>query len=593
MLKKFLLNVLSSFMGAWIAIVLSGVCLVLVVMGVIGIVMGKNMSINKDSVLKISLSGDIVERDDPGQLDLMSIISNGSLNYQTVETLVTAIKEAKTNDKIKAIYLDCGALSAAPASVDAIRDALIDYKKSGKKIYAYGDHYSQSAYFIATSANELYLNPVGSVDLHGLGGQSFFYKDLFDKIGLQFQVVRVGEGKSAVEPYTQNSMSDYARNQTMQVIDTIWSGLRGEIAQSRGLSSAALDSLISNQLPAIREGNFALNQKLVDGLMYRHEFEKRIATAVGQEDGLEDIVAPSFLANLSDMQSFNNSDNQIAVVYACGEIDSGLDSGINSEELVKEIIRLGEDENVKGMVLRVNSPGGSAFGSEQIWEAVEWFKGRNKPVAVSMGDYAASGGYYISCGANRIYADRFTLTGSIGIFGLIPNIKGLLDKIGVNAETVATNPEAQLFTLTAPLNEHQLASLQQMVDDGYNLFVKRCAEGRGIPVEKIKEIADGRPIAATVALRYKLIDQIGSLDDAIAWTATKAGVGKDYSVMKYPEITFNFLTQFYRSENVKLPEFLRSFVEGQNLSTEMIGRIGAFLKAHPLRAESVNLKIQL
>lgn len=593
MLKKFLLNVLSSFMGAWIAIVLSGVCLVLVVMGVIGIVMGKNMSVNKDSVLKISLSGDIVERDDPGQLDLMSIISNGGLNYQTVETLVTAIKEAKTNDKIKAIYLDCGALSAAPASVDAIRDALLDYKKSGKKIYAYGDHYSQSAYFIATSANELYLNPVGSVDLHGLGGQSFFYKDLFDKIGLQFQVVRVGEGKSAVEPYTQNSMSDYARNQTMQVIDTIWSGLRGEIAQSRGLSSAALDSLISNQLPAIREGNFALNQKLVDGLMYRHEFEKRIATAVGQEDGLEEIVAPSFLANLSDMQSFNNSDNQIAVVYACGEIDSGLDSGINSEELAKEIIRLGEDENVKGMVLRVNSPGGSAFGSEQIWEAVEWFKGRNKPVAVSMGDYAASGGYYISCGANRIYADRFTLTGSIGIFGLIPNIKGLLDKIGVNAETVATNPEAQLFTLTAPLNEHQLASLQQMVDDGYNLFVKRCAEGRGIPVEKIKEIADGRPIAATVALRYKLIDQIGSLDDAVAWTATKAGVGKDYTVMKYPEITFNFLTQFYRSENVKLPEFLRSFVESQNLSKEMIGRIGAFLKAHPLRAESVNLKIQL
>ncbi len=594
MLKKFFLNLLSSFMGAWLAIVMSGLCLFLVVLGIIGIAAGSGMTVEKGSVLKIDLQGELIERENVSDLNVIDMISSGTADVQTVETLVAAIKEAKNNDDIKAIYLDCGSLSAAPASVNAVRDALVDFKKGGKKIYAYADQYSQGAYYVATAANELYLNPMGSVDLHGVGGESLFYKDLFDNIGVEFQVVRVGEGKSAVEPYTQNYMSEYARRQSMELLDTIWSGLRGTIALSRGLVSSEVDSLINRDIPAIRDGEFAKKHKLVDGTMYRHAFEKHIADAVGQKDGLEKTVAPSLLA--SSGEAFNamnmGGKNQIAVLYACGGIDNGY-GGINSGNLVDEIISLGKNDNVKGLVLRVNSPGGSAYGSEQIWEAIEWFKKQNKPVAVSMGDYAASGGYYISCGANRIFADKYTITGSIGIFGLIPNIHGLLEKIGVNSEMVATNPDAQLFTLLNPLNDHQLASLQEMVNDGYEIFVKRCAEGRGIPVDSIKSIADGRPIAATVAKRYKLVDEIGSLQKAVEWTAAKAGISKKYNVGTYPVAEPNIFLSMMQSKNVQLPASVQALLGEKQLDAEVVRQLRNILTADRMKAEYAVMRVKI
>lgn len=594
MLKKFFLNVLSSFMGAWLAIVMSGLCLMLVVFGIIGVIAGSSATIQKDSVLKIDLQGELIERENPSQLDLYTLITSGDLEYQSVETLVAAIKEAKDHKDIKAIYLDCGNLVAAPASLNAVRNALLDFKKSGKRVYAYADQYSQSSYYVATVANELYVNPMGSVDIHGLGGQSLFYKDLFDKLGIEFQVVRVGEGKSAVEPYTQNYMSDYARNQTMELLDTIWGGVRGAIASSRGIVSADIDSMINRDLPAIRDGVYAKNNKLVDGTMYRHQFENHIAEAVGQKDGLENVVGPALLANVNSVVTTSmGADNQIAVLYACGGIDDGVEGGINSMDLVDEIIALGKDENVKGLVLRVNSPGGSAYGSEQIWEALEWFKQQKKPVAVSMGDYAASGGYYISCGANRIFADKYTITGSIGIFGLIPNISGLLEKVGLNSEMVATNPQAQIFTLTRPLDEFQLASLQKMVDDGYEVFVKRCAEGRNLPVDSIKAIADGRPIAATVAVRYKLVDQIGSLQQAVEWTAGKAGIAKDYNVGVYPLIEPNIFVEMYRSQNMKLPAVVQNVLTQNNWNMEMLQTLNGILTSDRLKAEYNVVKVRM
>lgn len=593
MLKRFFLNVLSSFMGAWLAILMSGLCLMLVVLGIIGIIAGSNASIEKNSVLKIDLQGELIERENPANLDVLSLLTAGRLEFQAVETLVSAIKEAKDDDRIKAIYLDCGVLAAAPASVNAVRDALKEFKAGGKRIYAYADQYSQSAYYVATIADELYLNPQGSVDIHGLGGESLFYKDLFDKIGVEFQVVRVGEGKSAVEPYTQNHMSDYARNQTMQLLDTIWGGLRGTIASSRGIASAELDTLINRDIPAIRTGSYAKDHKLVDGTMYRHEFEKHIADAVGQKDGLEKVVSPNMLASMNAVMAPGmGGDKQIAVLYACGGIDNGMEGGINSQDLVKDILDLAKDDNVKGLVLRVNSPGGSAYGSEQIWEAIEYFKKQKKPVAVSMGDYAASGGYYISCGADRIFADRYTITGSIGIFGLIPNIKGLTEKIGLNAEMVSTNPQAQLFTLFSPLDEHQMASLQQMVDDGYNLFVKRCADGRHLPVDSIKAVADGRPIAATVAVRYKLVDQIGSLQQAIDWTAAKAGIAKDYNVGVYPFIEPNIFLQLYQEQS-KMPAALGTILAGRKWDDEMLQMLNGILSSDRLKAEYNVVRVKM
>lgn len=594
MLKKFFLNVLSSFMGAWIAIVVSGLCIFMILMGIIGIFAGKNVAIRNNSVLKINLQGELIERESASEMTVLSLMQNSPLSFQTVETLVDAIEEAKENSDIKAIYLDCGALAAAPASANTVRNALLDFKKKGKKIYAYGDQYSQASYYIATCTDELYVNPLGSINLHGLGGENLFYKGLFDKIGLEFQVVKVGEGKSAVEPYTQEHMSEYAKNQTMELIDTIWNGFSAQMASSRGISSALLDSLINKDIPQLRDGNFALSNKLVKGTIYRHELEQRIADEAGMPDGLEYLVTPSDAAAFRAMTLPANGNNEIAVLYACGGIDTDFGgNGINSQSLVSEIIKLGKNDKVNGLVLRVNSPGGSAYGSEQIWEALEWFKKQGKPVAVSMGDYAASGGYYISCGADRIFADRFTITGSIGIFGLIPNIKGLMDKVGVNAEMVATNPEAQIFSLMEPMNAHQLESLQAMVDSGYNVFVNRCAKGRNIPVDSIKQIADGRPIAATVALRYKLVDQIGSLNDAVNWTANKANLKGDYNIGVYPVIQPNLLMQLFTSQNVSLPPAVESYLIQSNWNSWMINSLKNVLAADKLRAELPAFKLKL
>lgn len=595
MLKKFFLNVLSSFMGAWLAIVMSGLCLVLVIFGIAAIAMGGRVNIEKDSVLKIDLSGELVERFDASTLGVMEIIQGAGDNVQSVETIVAALREAKDNNNVKAVYLDCGQLASAPASADAVREALVDFKSSGKKVYAYADQYSQSAYFIATAADEICVNPVGSVDLHGLGGESLFYKDLFDKIGVEFQVVRVGEGKSAVEPYTQNAMSDYARSQTMELLDTIWGGLSSTISTSRGLTAAAVDSMIDNELPAIQTGTYALEHKLADKTAYRREFEAELAKRVGVDVENLKYVSPQTLAMTSGAESFGEGgDKEIAVVYACGGIDDMMGGGgINSRDLVKQITELGNDDDVKGMVLRVNSPGGSAFGSEQIWEAIEWFKKKGKPVAVSMGDYAASGGYYISCGAGRIFADRLTITGSIGIFGLIPNVKGLLDKIGVNPEMVATNPNAQLFTLMQPLDTMQMKSMQNMVQQGYDLFVKRCADGRHTTVENIKKIADGRPIAATVALRYGLIDQIGSLRDAVKWTALQAKLGDKYSVGVYPGQETNIFAQMYYSGNSSIRGLLPSIEASPKWDEALVTFTQTLLRADRMRAEYKVVEVKL
>lgn len=595
MLKKFFLNVLSSFMGAWLAIVMSGLCLVLVIFGIAAIAMGGRVNIEKDSVLKIDLSGELVERFDASTLGVMEIIQGAGDNVQSVETIVAALREAKDNKNVKAVYLDCGQLASAPASADAVREALVDFKSSGKKVYAYADQYSQSAYFIATAADEICVNPVGSVDLHGLGGESLFYKDLFDKIGVEFQVVRVGEGKSAVEPYTQNAMSDYARSQTMELLDTIWGGLNSTISTSRGLTAAAVDSMIDNELPAIQTGTYALEHKLADKTAYRREFEAELAKRVGVDVENLKYVSPQTLAMTSGAESFGDGgDKEIAVVYACGGIDDMMGGGgINSRDLVKQITELGNDDDVKGMVLRVNSPGGSAFGSEQIWEAIEWFKKKGKPVAVSMGDYAASGGYYISCGAGRIFADRLTITGSIGIFGLIPNVKGLLDKIGVNPEMVATNPNAQLFTLMQPLDTMQMKSMQNMVQQGYDLFVKRCADGRHTTVENIKKIADGRPIAATVALRYGLIDQIGSLRDAVKWTALQAKLGDKYSVGVYPGQETNIFAQMYYSGNSSIRGLLPSIEASPKWDEALVTFTQTLLRADRMRAEYKVVEVKL
>lgn len=539
MLKKFFFQVLTSFMGAWIAIVLAGAVAVIMAFALIGsFASGQSSGLEKDSVLRITLDGTLEERESSPRFDFSSVLAGQGESVHTVETLVAAIKEAKVNDKVKAIYLDCQGMSGAPASFHAVREALVDFRQSKKKIYAYADSYSQGDYMLASAADEIVMNPAGAVSLTGLGGASLFYKGFLDNIGVEIQAVRVGKGKAAVEPYTATEMSEVARSQSMALFDTLWLGMRQEISNpSRGLTPAEIDTLISRDLVSLKPAKFALDKKLVTALEYRHRYEDKIAKACGQKDGLDKVISPKELVSATGTPMFEaNADNQVAVLYACGGIDDFMGSGgINSAEIVDEVLALAKNDKVKALVLRVNSPGGSAYGSEQMWEALETFKKTGKPFVVSMGDYAASGGYYISSGAQRIFADKFTITGSIGIFGLIPNVNGLLKKLGLNPQMVATNPDAMFPNMFYPLTDRQLEAMQQMVQNGYELFVKRCADGRHTTVAKIEQIADGRPLAASVALSYGLVDELGSLDKAIAYAAAQAKLKKWHAVA-YPNV---------------------------------------------------------
>lgn len=525
-------------MGAWLAIVLAGVVAVILVIAMFTSMMsGEVAGFTKNSALQITLEGSLEERANSVELGLSDLLRGNGEKVQTVEDLVAAIGEAKTNEKVKCIYLDCRGIAGAPASLHAVREALVDFKTSKKKIFAYADSYTGSDYFLASVADEIVLNPAGEIQLHGIGGVNLFLKDFFDKVGVEFQAVRVGKGKAAVEPYTCSEMSDVARQQSMALYDTLWLGMRQEMSsKERGITPALIDTLINRDILSCRPASFILDKKLVTSLQYRHQFEDKVAEYCGQKDGLEHVVTPSQLLAVTDspMNSYT-ADNQVAVLYACGGIDTGGmgGGGINSPDLVDEILSLADNDKVKALVLRVNSPGGSAYGSEQIWEALEVFKKTGKPFVVSMGDYAASGGYYISAGAQRIFADQFTITGSIGIYGLIPNISGLLGKLGINPQMVATNPDALFPTLMYPLSDKQYAAMQSMVENGYSLFVKRCAEGRHMTVAKIEEIADGRPLAATVAKSYGLVDEIGSLQKAIDYAASTAKL-KKWKAVSYP-----------------------------------------------------------
>lgn len=598
-MKKFFLNALSSFVGAWVAIVLAGVVAVLMVFALAQSALGgSGVALGKNTVLDVKLSGVFLERDDQMGIGAFDLLKGDLSSAQSVETLVNAITEAKTNDLIDAIYLDCGVVEAAPASLYAIREALLDFKTSEKKIYAYGDVYSQGAYFVASVANEMSLNPAGAVSFQGLGGQTLFYKGLFDKLGVEFQVVRVGKGKAAVEPYTADTMSMVARTQSLQMMDTLWMQMRSCIAESRpSVTPSAMDSLINVEYVSQKPAQFLLANKLVDRLEYRHSFEERVAKAVGQDKKLDNRISPQQLNSLASYNKDSSANNQIAVLYACGAIDDVMGGGgINSDKLVDDILALSENDNVKALVLRVNSPGGSAFGSEQIWEALQTFKKTGRPFVVSMGDYAASGGYYISCGADRIFANPFTITGSIGIFGLIPNVDGLMHKLGVNVEMVATNPAGQFPTGLTPLNEDQMAAMQSMVEEGYQLFVKRCAEGRKVSVAKIEEIADGRPLPAVMAKSYGLVDELGTLKEAVAYAAKQAKL-EDYNVVSYPaiEITiFKMLSdmQMNMGQTLSIAKLLMSGDVGQYTSVAQI-LMDNLKAACPMRAEATHFKFSL
>ncbi|MDE6392913.1 MAG: signal peptide peptidase SppA [Muribaculaceae bacterium] len=544
MLKRFLLNMLSSFVGAWIALALFILSVVLLLVGLAGnmaISAGKGVEqVKSRSILTITLDGPIEEREAPFEPDL-SIILNGRLDApQTLDVICQSIREAAKNDDIVAIYLKCGSPSASPATLNAIREELIGFRKTTdgkKKILAYGDGFSQGCYFVASAADSIFMNPAGEMGLQGLSSSNFYMKGLLDRLGVQFQVVKVGTYKSAVEPYILENMSEPARAQMDTLLGTMWGYIRSQISESRkGLTASAIDSLVSQDYIAFSKAESAVKAGLVDSLVYEREMNRRLAAIAGREEKKLNFVSPATLVAGGQWASAYSSKRQIAVLYACGEIADGNSNQINYENLVPVIVKLADDDNVKGLVLRVNSPGGSVYGSTQIGEALDYFQSKGKPLAVSMGDYAASGGYWISADADRIFADPLTVTGSIGIFGLLPNFKGTLDKLGVNVATVSTNPGAAFPSGFRPLDETQLAVMQKYVDRGYDDFTSRVAKGRKMKKEKVLSIAEGRVWSAITAQRIGLVDSLGGLRDAVEWTAAKAGVRDNYDVAAYPQV---------------------------------------------------------
>lgn len=488
-------------------------------------------NLKDNTVLTLKLEGTLSERVEPNSfLDLIG--QNTDLEIG-LDDILSSIKKAKENDNIKGIYINAGAFAASNASLKEIRDQLADFKESGKFIVAYADVYSQGCYYLSSVADKVIMNPQGNLDLHGLSSSPTFYKGLLDKVGIEMQIFKVGTFKSAVEPFMLDKMSDANREQVTAYINDIWSTITSEISDSRKISVDKINQL-TDSLQTFKLANVSVSDGLVDTLMYETEVKEYLKDLLKVEKA-KDVR----MASIKDMTSVpfvkeSNSKDVIAILYAEGSINNGSGKdGITDKRYVKEIEKLKDNDKVKAVVFRVNSPGGSAYASEQIWKAITDLKAK-KPVVVSMGDYAASGGYYIACNASKIIAQPNTLTGSIGIFGMFPNFEGLTKKVGLSFDNVKTNKFADFGDATRPMRPEEKVILQQYIEHGYDLFLTRCSEGRNIPKDSLDHIAQGRVWTGNQALKIGLVDALGNIDTAIQEAAKLAKLD-DYSLQDYPK----------------------------------------------------------
>lgn len=549
MLKRFFENFLAVLAGLWVTIFLCFLLLMVFVGAIVSLTSTDakpDMASLKDhNVLRISLDGTVTDRATP--INLMDQLYGDNETSLPLNDIVRALKLSSEDKAIDGIMLDCKGASMGMAQMQAIITAINQFKESGKWVFAYSDNYTQGNYALACAADSIFINPIGMVDVHGLSTTVVYFKDMLDKLGVDVQVVKVGTYKSAVEPYILNDMSDANREQTSQFLSNIWGNISEHIAKNRKVSTDTVNQWANGFLFAKATEDY-VKLKVVDGMKYRHEFDDMIAAKIN-EDEPNYVDLTSYVSLQKNINS-SKSGKQIAVLYAVGTITESAKDGIASETIVPQILDLAEDEDVDGLILRVNSGGGSAFASEQIWEALQQWKSiTGKPFYVSMGDYAASGGYYISCGADRIYAEPLTLTGSIGIFGLIPNVQKLLnDKIGIHTSTVSTNT-GNFPDFFRTMNPEQRAAMQGYVERGYELFVSRCANGRHMPVDSIKAIAEGRVWDGSAALRIGLVDKLGGLQQAIADMASELESAEDYYVVEYPAVKFKWWEELLDMSN--------------------------------------------
>ncbi len=534
-MKDFIKNVLATMVGMFGFFIVMGV---IGMMSIIGMIASGNaaQNVEKNSVFVLNLSGTISEQGSENPLSLFT--GDNSLN-SGLNDILSAIKKAKANDDIKGIYIEAGALMTNYATLQEIRNALADFRKSGKWIVAYGDFYTQGAYYVASVANKVYINPKGAIDWHGIGAQTMFYKDFMAKFGVKWEVVKVGTFKSATETFTEEKMSDANRLQTKTFIDGTWRNVCDAVSKSRGISVDSLNSYADSYL-ALQATETLVKAKMVDGMMYGDQVKDAVKKMMKLEK--DDDISQLTLNDMLNVKDGKVEGSEIAVYYAEGDIVQdpkaatmfGNNNYIASRKVCKDLEDLMNDDNVKAVVVRINSGGGDAYASEQMWHQMSELR-KVKPVVVSMGDYAASGAYYMSAPASWIVAQPNTLTGSIGIFAVIPDLSGLVtSKLGVRFDEVKTNRNSTFGNLMArPFNAEEKAMLQASVNRGYSLFRQRVAEGRRLPVESVEKIAQGRVWLATDALNIKLVDQLGGIDDAVKKAAQLAKL-KDYYTSDYP-----------------------------------------------------------
>ncbi|MEA5128080.1 MAG: signal peptide peptidase SppA [Proteiniphilum sp.] len=542
-MKDFLKIVLASALGFVIANILFSVIAMIFIFGAMGSIMGslstgEKFILQDNTVLNLRLNGPITERT-PEEDPFTSMMGSNRPLPMGLNDIVSAIRKAKSNDKIKGIYIDSRNMMASIATLAEIRHELENFRESGKFIVAYADAYTQGGYWLASVADKVAINPQGMLDLHGLASIPVFYKDALNKLGIEMQIFKVGTYKSAVEPFTQNEMSDANREQVSSYLNDAWSFLRSDLAKSRSLSIADID-LLADSLPAIQSTDFLLSSNLVDTLLYETEMKNYLRSLLEIDE--EAKIPSATVANMKSVttKTVKKTDNTIAILYANGNITSGTGpNNIQDKYMVDQIEKLRKDKEIKAVVFRINSGGGSAYASEQIWKAITDLK-EEKPVVVSMGDMAASGGYYIACNADKIVAQPTTLTGSIGIFGAFPNFEGTSKKLGISTDEVKTNEFSDFGNLIRPFNEREKEMLQNMIERGYDLFLTRCAEGRGMSKDSLALYAEGRVWTGNQAKEIGLVDELGGIEKAIEIAAEMANLGKSYVVFEYPKLRSRF-----------------------------------------------------
>ncbi len=539
-MKDFMKYTLATVVGLLLFSIIATIISIVSIAGMVASE-GTATKVGKNSILRIPLHGTLVERSEDGSMpfDPTAILMGNNTETISLEEALTALDKAADNKNVVGIYLDAGLLSGTPAMIEELHDALVKFKeKSGKWILAYGDTYTKSAYYLSSMADTLMLNPQGGLDWSGMATQLYFLKDMFEKVGVKMQVFKVGTYKSAVEPFICSEMSEANREQVTSYLNSIWNNMQKDVAESRGISLETLNTIADSQTP-LTDAQQTVDNKLIDKLCYISDVKATLKEKAGLDE--DDDLKFTTLKEVANTESVKKKiSKEVAVYYAYGDIVDEAGGGFSQDHqivaksMTKDLQELREDDDVKAVVIRVNSGGGSAYASEQIWHEVMLLK-EKKPVIVSMGGLAASGGYYISCAANKIVAEPTTLTGSIGIFGMFPDPSELItQKIGVKFDGVKTNALSDFGAMGRPFNDTECALLQSYIEKGYELFTGRVADGRGMEKDSVKAIAEGRVWTGEQALGIGLVDQLGNLEDAIKEAAAEADL-EEYSIGRYPE----------------------------------------------------------